>query len=111
MQKVIRNILFVLVVLLFAACKSGDASSLEQKRLAERQAQAEQQTAALCEALQHNASLDSIRLIAERNEDVLFYVFDARQMVYWSSNRLASDAIYLTAYDTWRDQTFSNAQT
>ena len=55
-------------------------------------------------------SLDSIRLIAERNEDVLFYVFDARQMVYWSSNRLASDAIYLTAYDTWREQTFSNAQ-
>ena len=77
----------------------------------ERQAQAEQQTAALCEALQHNASLDSIRAIAEQNADIFFYVFDARQMVYWSSNRLASDAIYLTAYDTWRDQTFSNAQT
>lgn len=73
--------------------------------------QAEKQTQELCEALNHNMSLDSIRLIAERNEDVLFYVFDARQMVYWSSNRLASDAIYLTAYDTWRDQTFSNAQT
>lgn len=73
--------------------------------------QAEKQTQELCEALNRNMSLDSIRLIAERNEDVLFYVFDARQMVYWSSNRLASDAIYLTAYDTWRDQTFSNAQT
>lgn len=73
--------------------------------------QAEKQTQELCEALNRNVSLDSIRLIAERNEDVLFYVFDARQMVYWSSNRLASDAIYLTAYDTWRDQTFSNAQT
>ena len=73
--------------------------------------QAEKQTQELCEALNRNVSLDSIRLIAKRNEDVLFYVFDARQMVYWSSNRLASDAIYLTAYDTWRDQTFSNAQT
>ena len=108
MQRVLRNIGLLVVVLLFVACHG---TSSEEKRLAERQAQAEQQTAALCEALQHSASLDSIRAIAEQNADIFFYVFDARQMVYWSSNRLASDAIYLTAYDTWRDQTFSNAQT
>ena len=108
MRKIRRYISFIACLILFVACHG---TSSEEKRLAERQAQAEQQTAALCEALQHNASLDSIRAIAEQNADIFFYVFDARQMVYWSSNRLASDAIYLTAYDTWRDQTFSNAQT
>ena len=108
MRKFGRYISFIACLILFVACHG---TSSEAKRLAERQAQAEQQTAALCEALQHNASLDSIRAIAEQNTDIFFYVFDARQMVYWSSNRLASDAIYLTAYDTWRDQTFSNAQT
>lgn len=111
MAKIIRNIVFVFVVLLLAACKGGDASSLEQKRLAERESKAEKQTTELCEALNHNASLDSIRAIAERDADVLFYVFDARQMVYWSSNRLASGEVYLTSYDTWRELKFPNAQT
>ncbi len=108
MLKTFRNIGILVVVLLLTACHG---TSSQERKLAERQMQAEKQTQELCEALNRNVSLDSIRLIAERNEDVLFYVFDARQMVYWSSNRLASDAIYLTAYDTWRDQTFSNAQT
>lgn len=108
MRKIGRYISFIACLILFAACHG---TSSQERKLAERQMQAEKQTQELCEALNRNVSLDSIRLIAERNEDVLFYVFDARQMVYWSSNRLASDAIYLTAYDTWRDQTFSNAQT
>ena len=107
MLKTFRNIGILVVVLLLTACHG---TSSQERKLAERQMQAEKQTQELCEALNRNVSLDSIRLIAERNEDVLFYVFDARQMVYWSSNRLASDAIYLTAYDTWREQTFSNAQ-
>ena len=72
---------------------------------------ADQQTQELVTALEHHAPIDSIRMIAERDEDVLFYIFDSRQMVYWSSNRLASEAVYLTAYDTWKDLTFSNAQT
>ena len=108
MRKIGRYISFIACLILFVACHG---TSSEEKRLAARQAQAEKQTAVLCEALQHNASLDSIRAIAEQNADIFFYVFNARQMVYWSSNRLASDAIYLTAYDTWRDQRFSNAQT
>ena len=59
----------------------------------------------------HNAPLDSIRAIAEHDEEVLFYVFDSRQMVYWSSNRLASDDVYLFSYGTWRERDFQNAQT
>ena len=72
---------------------------------------ADRQTEELAAALERHAPIDSIRMIAERDEDVLFYIFDSRQMVYWSSNRLASEAVYLTAYDTWKDLTFSNAQT
>lgn len=74
------------------------------------QERAESRTAELVAALERNASIDTIRMIAERDDEVLFYIFDARQMVYWSSNRLASDAVYLTTYDTWRDVTFSNAR-
>ena len=97
----------LLLALCLTACHS-DAS--EAKRLAKSQAYAEHQTAVLCEALQHNVSLDSIRAVAEQSEEVFFYIFNAQQMVYWSSNRLAGDAVYLAAYDVWRDVTFSNAQ-
>ena len=108
MQKIIHFIAVLGLILSFTACHS---TSSEEKQLAKRKIYAEQQTNVLCDALEHNTSLDSIRAIAEKNDDVLFYVFDARQMVYWSSNRLASDMVYLTAYDTWREHSFSNAQT
>ena len=90
---------------LLASCTS------DEERLAKRQQQAEQQTAVLCDALIHNSSLDTIRTIAEKDPNTLFYIFDARQLVYWSSNRLASDEVFLNTYDTWRDMSFRNAQT
>jgi len=93
--------LFIGLLFGFASCQS------RQERI---KTQAEQRTSQLVAALERNAPIDTLRAIAEKDDDVLFYIFDARQMVYWSSNRLASDAVYLTAYDTWRDVSFSNAQ-
>lgn len=81
-----------------------------EKRLAARQESAQKRTAELCEALERGASLDTIRMIAEADEDVLFYVFDTRKLVYWSSNRLSSEQVFLRSYDTWREQEFSNAR-
>ncbi|MBO4518881.1 MAG: hypothetical protein J5704_02450, partial [Paludibacteraceae bacterium] len=99
---------WVIVLGLFSACRSTVS---EEKKLQERERSAEVQTAEICAALERNASMDTIRAIAERNDEVFFYVFDARQMVYWSTNRLTGDAVYLGTYDTWRDLAFANAQT
>ena len=107
MRTIFRYILFLTALLSLSACHSAQS----EKQIAERQTLAEQRTEALCQALQHNASLDTIRAIAEKDEQVFFYVFNAQQMVYWSTNRLATDAVYLTSYDTWRDLSFLNAQT
>ena len=107
MHKILRYIGIVVLLLAMASCSGKSA----EKALEAKQHVAEQRTEQLCEALLRNSSLDTIRAIAEKDDEVLFYVFDAQQMVYWSSNRLASDAVYLTAYDTWRDQSFANAQT
>ena len=108
MQKIVHFIAVLGIIITFTACHS---SSNGEKALLKRKAYAEQQTAILSDALLHNTSLDSIRAIAEKDEKVLFYVFDAQQVVYWSSNRLASEMVYLTAYDMWREQAFSNART
>ena len=107
MGKILRYIGIVALLVAMAACSENSS----EKALEAKQHVAEQRTAQLCEALLRNSSLDTIRAIAEKDEDVLFYVFDSQHMVYWSSNRLASDAIYLKSYDTWRDQAFTNAKT
>ena len=93
--------------MLLVACQAGFS---EEGRLAKRQAHAEQRTALLCDALDRGAPIDSIRFIAEKDDELFFYIFDARQMVYWSSNRLAADEVYIYAYDTWRDMHFANAE-
>ena len=112
--------LVVLAVLIgMTACRS---ESKQNRKIAEKQAFAERQTAVLCEALERGASIDTIRAITEpfngerrkakgEKAEVFFYVFDARQMVYWSSNRLASGDVFLYSYDTWRDKEFTNAKT
>ncbi len=107
MHKILRCIGIALLFLTMVSCNGKPA----EKALEAKQHVAEQRTAQLCEALLRNTSLDTIRAIAEKDDDVLFYVFDSQHMVYWSSNRLASEAIYLRTYDTWRDQSFANAQT
>ena len=112
MRKILRYIGIVALLVAMAACSENSSEkALEAKQHVAKQHVAEQRTAQLCDALLRNSSLDTIRAIAEKDEDVLFYVFDSQHMVYWSSNRLASDAIYLKSYDTWRDQAFTNAKT
>ena len=111
MKKAVPYILLIAVVWAFSACGSSYAESREKKRLAEREAVAEQRAATLCEALERGVALDSIRTIAEKDPNIFFYVFNARQMVYWSSNRLVTDEVFLTSYDTWREMPFRNAKT
>ena len=109
MKKVRKIFHFLCLSALFCLLAACHSSSVE-KQLTEREAAAEKRTAELCHALLHNASLDSIRAIAEQEEDMFFYVFNARQMVYWSSNELASGDVYLFSYDVWRERDFQNAK-
>ena len=98
-------VLLVLMCLLPACRHSGE------KALAKRQTHAEQRTALLCNALERSAPIDTIRAIAEHEDDLFFYIFDARRMVYWSTNRLAADEVWLNVYDQWRNLDFKNAHT
>ena len=116
---ILAGLVILAVVIGMTACRS---ESKQNRRIAEKQAFAERQTAILCEALERGASIDTIRAITEpfngqgrkakdEKNEIFFYVFDAHQMVYWSSNRLASGDVFLHSYDTWRDKDFANAKT
>ena len=116
---ILAGLVILAVVIGMTACRS---ESKQNRKIAEKQAFAERQTAILCEALERGASIDTIRAITEpfngqgrkakdEKNEIFFYVFDAHQMVYWSSNRLASGDVFLHSYDTWRDKDFANAKT
>ena len=105
---ILAGLVILAVVIGMTSCRS---ESKQNRRIEEKQVLAERQTAVLCEALERGASIDTIRAITESTDEVFFYVFDAHQMVYWSSNRLASGDVFLHSYDTWRDKDFANAKT
>lgn len=95
---------------ILTACHSFSADSRRmQRQVAERESYAEQQIANLSAALQRHATMDSIRAIAEADEHLLFYVFDATHLLYWSDNWLSSGEVLLTSYDKWRYGRFKNA--
>ena len=100
-----KIILLGVLLAAMTGCRSAE------EKMAKREADAERQTMLLCDALGRGVPMDSIRYIAEQDERLCFYIFDNSQMVYWSSNRLAADAVYLTVYNTWRDLAFENART
>ena len=112
MRKFIRFILLIAVMSAFVGCHSFRADSARlQRQLHNRIHYAERQTADLVLLLERHAPMDSIRMMAEVDRNLLFYVFDAHQMVYWSNNWLSSNEVYLHAYDEWNYLMFHNAHT
>lgn len=113
-MKKLRQILLFLLLLLtmvgLSSCHSFERDGNRMQRTLLRQETiAEDRTAMLAQCLQHNSSFDSVRIIAEDSKHVLFYIFDKRNLVYWSDNWLATDEVVLIGYDSWRYSRFRNA--
>ncbi len=79
-----------------------------QKELVKQQKVAEQLTDSFVQRLQCN-SFDSIWELTQHNPSILFYVFNNRQMVYWSDKWLAGSEVRILFYDRWYYQKFDNA--
>lgn len=112
MRKFIRFLLLVVIGSAFIGCHSFRADGARmQRQLNERIEYAETQTKRLSKLLERHAPMDSIRLVAEADRHLLFYVFNSHQMVYWSNNWLSADEVLLFRYDKWQYMLFSNAHT
>ena len=64
MRRIYEIGVLVLLLLTMMSCRQRDIM-----------AEAEQQTAALRDALERDVPMDSIRAIAEQREDICFYIF------------------------------------
>ena len=110
MRKFIRFIVLIGVLATFVGCHSFDFDCAHmQRQLNERIEYAEGQTEKLGELLVGHVSMDSIRIVAEEDEHLLFYVFNGYQMVYWSNNWLSAEEVQLQEYNEWRYMRFNNA--
>ena len=110
MRKLVHFIYFVALVTSLSACHSFQADSKRlQRQVTEREAYAEQQIDRISAALLHHAPIDTLRTIAERDENLLFYVFDATRLLYWSDNWLSSGEVLVNGYDKWHYGRFRNA--
>lgn len=113
MKKLHQIFLFLLLLLAMVGLSSCHGFERDGKRmqrtLLRQETIAEDRTAMLAQCLQHNSSFDSVRIIAEDSKHVLFYIFDKRNLVYWSDNWLATDEVVLIGYDSWRYSRFRNA--
>ena len=104
-----RHIAPLLLLLLLCSCHdlSHEASRLE--RSIEQQTAKAQQLIARVDYCLEQASLDSLLSLNHFDDNILFYVYNNRRMVYWSSSWLAGSHITLYRYDQWYYHLFDNA--
>ena len=102
MKNVLRIVTFLVISVLFSACKGTPAS------ISKRQQTAEQQMTLISQAIV-SGNLDSVWIIARQSKDATYYVYSDEGLVFWSDNSLAINDISLKAFETWYEQQVDNA--
>ena len=81
-----------------------------QRTLQHQQQRATELTNHLCRAIEAN-NFDSIWAYTQSDKNILFYVYEGRQLVYWSNSWLsASERTVRYIYDQWHFAQWDNAQ-
>ena len=107
-MKFFRYILFVLVATLTSCAGVDSVGKSLENAISEQMRKADELTGRLALCLEQE-SFDSLYNITSHEDDILFYVFGNRRMVYWSHNWLSSQQVTLYQYDEWFYQHFDNA--
>lgn len=105
--------MYILLLLTFpvalAGCHSLNHEARRmQKTLVKQQDAAEDQLNQLVYYLEEKSDFDSLQYIAQEDQNILYYIFDSRRMVYWSDNRIASGEVVLQRYNEWDYYQFQN---
>ena len=102
MQK--KYVLILLIALLgLASCQSGDASLMRTERRAE--AQIEQ-----LKTLVTNLDEKGVRDLTLAEKEICYFLFENRQLVYWSDKQLSTRDLRRFSYDRWEETAFDNAR-
>ena len=95
---------WVFILLSLTACHSPKHDARVMQRTLSSQIQiAESQSDSLLSLLQSGTTLDQVRQLNDDQPDILFYIYEQNQLIYWSSNWLAADDIHTSdsLYGWW----------
>lgn len=110
MRKIVRFVVLIGVLsVLFTSCHSlsGDGRRV-QRTLHEQQSEVMTLLSEV-EPLLANHRLDSLLPLSHKHPNIVFYVYDSRQMIFWSHNWLVTNGLYRVHYDDWWLGRFDNA--
>ncbi len=113
MKKLLKIVRFVVLIgvlsVLFTACHSlsGDGRRV-QRTLQHQQAEVATLLAELRPMLAGGRP-DSLLQLSRRYPDIVFYVYDSQDLVFWSHNWLVANGLYRVRYDEWWLGRFDNA--
>ncbi len=104
------GLLMVFLLVGMTSCHSfrHEGKRLQRQLLCQQQS-AERKTDALAQYLQRGVDFDSVRTLTHSKTPIQFYIFDSRQLVYWSDNTIAANDVLLQNYDIWQYYRFQNA--
>lgn len=113
MKKLLKIVGFVVsfgvLSVLFSACHSlSHDGSLVQQMLHRQQAEVTTLLAQLQPVLE-TGQLDSLLHLSHLHPDIAFYVYDDRDLLFWSNNWLVANGLYRIRYDEWWLGRFDNA--
>ncbi len=113
MKKLLKIVRFVVLIgvlsVLFCACHSLSADGNRvQKTLLSRQAEVQTLLAQLQPLLDQH-KLDSLLPLSHAYPEIVFYVYDNHDLLFWSHNWLVANGLYRVRYDEWWLGRFDNA--
>ena len=113
MKKVLKIVRFVVCVavcsVIFTACHSLSSDGRHIQHTLERQQTEVMTLLDEVQPLLMQQRLDSLLAISHAHPDIVFYVYDSRQLLFWSHNWLVANGLYRVRYDDWWLGRFDNA--
>ncbi len=100
MQK--KTLFWLFLLLLLTACHPESALLRTEKRAEQQLEQLKVMVAQLDEA--------GLRDLTLNEEEIFYFLFENRQLVYWSDNRLTTRNLRRFSYDRWEEISFDNAR-
>lgn len=97
-----KTLFWLFLLLLLTACHPGHDLLRTEKRAEKQLEQLKELVARLDE--------DGIRNLTLQEQEIYYFLFENRQLVYWSDKQLTTRDLRRFSYDKWEETAFDNAR-
>ena len=113
MKKLLKIVRFVVLIgvssVIFSACHSLTHDGKKVEATLHRQQTEVISMLGEMQSLLERQHLDSLLPLSHAHPDIVFYVYDRQELLFWSHNWLVANGLYRVHYDDWWLGRFDNA--